>query len=144
MNEISTNRRKILAAALASAAFLEPSGTWALSRPAPPPPTLADHIADADLVFIGVIERFVFRGHDLSTHRGEFGRDFPENNEAGNRSMDAFVRLKKAFKNDLDFELPKVLRVQQPVPPENRVAHLGVEQLFPDFERSSVGRHKLE
>ena len=130
MTGISPNRRKVLAAALGCAAFFEQSGAWALSPPAPPPPTLADHIANSDLVFVGVIERFVFRGHDLSTHRGEFGRDFPENNEAGNRSMDAFVRLKTILKNALDFDVPKILRVQQPVPPENRAAHLGIEQIF--------------
>lgn len=127
MTEISTNRRKVLATALGCTAFFEQSGAWALSPPAPPPPTLADHIANSDLVFVGVIERFVFRGY-LSTD--EYRKEFSENNEAGDRSMDAFVRLKTILKNELDFDVPKVLRVQQPVPPENRAAHLGTEQIF--------------
>lgn len=144
MNRDVVNRRQVLVAAIGSGLLLEPVIAQDLTQSdsgllPPPPPTLEEHVRDADLIFIGVIERFVFFGHSQVLIPDEYNKDFNEDNDMGNRSLHAFVRVSSVLKDELGFKVNRVVRMSRPVPRDGYRSHLRKRQMF--FAKKGVLLH---
>lgn len=130
MTEISTNRRKVLAAALGCTAFLEQSGAWALSPHPPPEPTLEDHILKSDLVVMASIETFIFRSNDSLGNPEEYDRDFIRDSEKQDRDRDAILGVKKVFRSNGKVSNIKRVRVGRPFKKDDLSATLSSTAIY--------------
>lgn len=81
----------------------------ALLPPPPPPPTLEQKLQWADIVVVGVIDRYVFVGYD-SDNKEEYLLDF--NSITGeNRRKQAVIKVKKVLNSKDDYSKLREIRV---------------------------------
>lgn len=129
-------RRRAIAVAMSFGLCAFRPGAWALSPQAPPTPTLEDHVLQAELIVIGSVERFVFRGSDIEA-REEYGKDFSDGISSSKRTLDAFVRVEKILKNRIAAEIPRIVRAQRPVPRANHEIYLSTKAIY-FFKRGAL------
>jgi hypothetical protein len=120
-NTPTATRRAVLLLSVGSGLLVTPLATLALSKVAPPPPTLADYLSRSDLVVVGDIEAFVFRGDNPILDRSEYFRDFPDDNGRGDRAMDGYVAVKEVLQKTKNIDTSTALRVNSPIPKDQRL-----------------------
>ncbi len=95
--------------------LLQSRGARALTPPPPPPPTLRDLVKAADAACVAKAERYVYRGIGLGQRADDdYGRDFEENDAAGNRTLDVILRVREWLYGAAELRSP-VIRVTQPL-----------------------------
>lgn len=122
-------RRHWVIAAIGSLLLVGQPRVWSLSRPGRPP-TLEDHVREADLIVVGRIEEFTFRGYIRSTLPQEYNKDFPQDNGLGNRVLDVFVRVDRVLKNIAVVTPPPRMRIARPFARDTQGEHLGKVEIF--------------
>ncbi len=82
---------------------------FALLPPPPPPPTLEQKLQWADIVAVGVLDRYVFIGYD-SSNKEEFLVDF-DSITGENRRRQAVIKVKKILYSEDDYSKLREIRV---------------------------------
>lgn len=95
----------------------------------PKPPSLDVQLERADLVVVGVVERYIFRGVSRKTNPQEFDRDFDEEGKPGTRAMDVLIRIEQVLLKR-SATAPAAARIHWPIPLEQRASTLGSTRVF--------------
>jgi len=82
---------------------------------APPPPTLRERVMQAELIVVGRATNYIYRGISPSSMPEEYDKDFPTNNDKGNRALEAIVRISEVLYSKKSFEMTEI-RVSRPLP----------------------------
>lgn len=123
------NRRTVIAAA-GIGLLLSQESAKALSPMPPPLPTLEDYVKRADLIVVGTIERFVFRGANFGVAPNEYEKDYEEDDGKGTRAMDMFVNANRILKNKSEYRKPYLVRMQNRASYMKSGIKIGVRRVF--------------
>ncbi len=95
----------------------------------PLPPPVDAYLSRSDLVFLGKVERLVFRGASTA-QREEFRRDFEEQGPFKSRVIDVYVRPRTVLLQAQQVAIPAELRIHWPIPDAQRTEIIGSHRIF--------------
>lgn len=119
-------RRTLLHRFACTLLFATPVGAGARS---PRPPPLEDYIKRADIVFLGRIEKLVFRSVS-SLKPEDFGRDFDSEEPPYSRTTDVYAQPRIVLHQAASAIVPPVIRISVRVPEEERGEIIGSYRIF--------------
>jgi hypothetical protein len=132
---ISVGRREILLAAIATgfsnadaSVSMDPN-SQATSSARVLKRSLQDFVRDCDLIVLGKVEGFIFRGARPRVSE-EYRKDFSAEKDRPEMALHGLIRISRIIKTDMNFKPANVLRVYQPVPRENYMSYIGVRKIF--------------
>ena len=126
MSKLTSRGLGIDAAIFAGLAALSSWGN-ALSPPPPAPPTLEDHVRNADVIAVGEVVGFFFKGIS-----NEVPDEYEQVFDAPGRSRNlyAIVRTTKTLQNDLKIEIPASMRIAAAFPVSDYESYRGRQLIF--------------
>lgn len=126
-NSFSIHRR-IFAAAMGSGFLASCVDVWALSQPAPSPPTLKEKMQRSDLVIVGVVRKITFRGIELTDKSHAY--DSLGNNGEESGKVDLVVQVKSVLFNPFDYLILDSIQIGAWDSPKNLKYELMERKIF--------------